>query len=90
MLLSPIVGEFSNEQTRTSFSPSFPLRFREAAEARRFRASACCEIHMGEEGWQSSPANVLELRQATGIPVTVVAGGGHDLGKDYVCVLFDR
>ena len=90
LLLSPIVGEFTNEQTRTSFSPPRPQRLKELADAGRFNAPANCEIHVGEEDWQSIPANVQAFGRLTGIPVTVVPKGGHDLGKAYVSPLLDR
>lgn len=90
LLLSPIVGEFTNEQARTSFSPPRPTRLRELAEAGKFTVPAQCEIHVGEEDWQSIPANVLAFGSLTAIPVTVVPKGGHDLGKDYVGPLLDQ
>ena len=90
LLLSPIVGEFTNEQTRTSFSPPRPQRLKELAETGQFNAPTHCEIHVGEEDWQSIPANVQAFGRLTGIPVTVVPKGGHDLGKAYVGPLLDR
>lgn len=90
LLLSPIVGEFTSDQTRTTFSPPRPTRLRELAEAGRFNAPASCEIHVGEEDWQSIPANVQAFGRLTGIPVSVVPQGGHDLGKLYVGTLLDR
>ena len=89
LLLSPIVGEFSNEQARLNFSPPRPTRLRELAEAGQFKAPAHCEIHVGEEDWQSIPSNVQTFGGLTGIPVTVVPKGGHDLGKEYVGPLLD-
>jgi hypothetical protein len=47
-------------------------------------------MHVGEEDWQSIPANVQALGRLTGIPVNVVPGGGHDLGKEFVGPLLDR
>ena len=90
LLLSPIVGEFTNEQTRTSFSPPRPQRLKDLAEAGQFNAPAHCEIHVGAEDWQSIPANVQAFGRLTGIPVNVVPKGGHDLGKAYVSPLLDR
>jgi hypothetical protein len=90
LLLSPIVGEFSNEQAQVSFSPPYPTRIMELAEAGQFKAPAHCAIHVGEEDWQSIPANVQTLGELTGITVTVVPKGGHDLGKKYVGPLLDR
>jgi pimeloyl-ACP methyl ester carboxylesterase len=90
LLLSPIVGEFTSEETRTTFSPPRPHRLRELAKAGQFNAPARCDIHVGEEDWQSIPANVEAFGRLTGISVTVVPQGGHDLGKEYVGRLLDR
>lgn len=89
LLLSPIVGEFTSDHTRTTISPPRPRRLKELAEAGQFNTPASCEIHVGEEDWQSIPANVQAFGQLTGIPVTVVPQGGHNLGKDYVGPLLD-
>jgi hypothetical protein len=90
LLLSPIVGEFTNEQARTSFSPPRPTKLIELAEAGQFNVPSRCEIHVGEDDWQSIPANVLAFARLTGIPATVVSGSGHELGKGYVGPLLDR
>lgn len=90
LLLSPIVGEFTHAQARTSFSPPRPTRLKDLAEAGQLTVPRLCEIHVGEEDWQSIPANVQALGRLTRIPVTVVPGGGHNLGKDYVGPLLDR
>lgn len=90
LLLSPIVGEFTNEQARTSFSPPRPERLKKLAQTGHFNTPVSCEIHVGEDDWQSIPANVQAFGQMTGIPVTVVPKGGHDLGKEYVGPLLDR
>lgn len=90
LLLSPIVGEFTSEETRTTFSPPRPHRLRELAEAGQFNAPARCEIHVGEEDWQSIPDNVQTFGRLTGIPVTVVPRGGHNLEKSYVGALLDH
>jgi hypothetical protein len=90
LLLSPIVGEFTNEQAKTSFLPPRPERLKTLAGAGQFNAPARCEIHVGEEDWQSIPANVQAFGRLTGIPVTVVPKVGHDLGKAYVGPLLDR
>lgn len=90
LLLSPIVGEFTNAQARTSFSPPRPTRLKDLAEAGDLTVPRVCEMHVGEEDWQSIPANVQALGQLTGIAVTVVPAGGHDLGKEYVGPLLDK
>jgi hypothetical protein len=90
LLLSPIVGEFTNVQARTSFSPPRPTRLKDLAETGHFSVPRLCEMHVGEEDWQSIPANVQALGLLTGITATVVPGGGHDLGRDYVGQLLDQ
>ena len=87
LLLSPIVGEFTNEQARTSFSPPRPMRLKELAEAGQFTAPLSCEIHVGEEDWQSIPSNVQDFGALTGISVNVMPVGGHKLPKAYVSLL---
>ena len=90
LLLSPIVGEFTNEASRTSFSPPRPTRLKELAEAGGFPAPARCEIHVGQQDWQSIPANVRAFGALTGMHVQVVPDVGHELGKSYVGPLLDR
>jgi hypothetical protein len=90
LLLAPIVGEFTNEIARTSFSPPRPTKLKDLSVAGKFNVPASCEIHVGEDDWQSNPVNVREFGELTGIPVTVVPQGGHDLGKDYVGPLLDQ
>ena len=90
LLLSPIVGEFSNEHSKMSFSPPRPKRLLYLAQAGQFNAPAQCEIHVGENDWQSVPAQVQAFGVFTGIPVTLVPGSGHNLSKAYVGPLLDR
>ena len=88
--LSPIVGEFTNMQARTSFSSPRPARLNVLAQKKQFPVPNQCEIQVGAEHWQSNPENVLVFHQLTGIPVIVVPQGHHDLGKAYVGPLLDR
>jgi pimeloyl-ACP methyl ester carboxylesterase len=90
LLLSPIVGEFTNEETRTSFSPPRPTRLRELAEAGQFNAPASCEIHVGEADWQSIPDNVTAFGSLVNAQVTVLEGAGHSLPKAYVAGVLDK
>lgn len=89
LLLSPILGEFTSHQTSTSFSPPRPTRLKEFAQAGKFPAPASCEIHVGENDWQSNPNEVQAFGRLTGIGVNVIPGRGHDLGKDSVGPLLD-
>ena len=90
LLLSPIVGEFTNAEARTSFSPPRPTKLKDLAEAGDLTVPRMCEIHVGEVDWQSIPANVQALGKLTGINVQVVANSGHDLDKKYVGLLLDH
>ena len=90
LLLSPIVGEFTNEQTQMGFSPPFPTALRDRAECGQFNTPSACEIHVGEKDWQSDPNNVQWFGRLTGIPVTVVPEAGHNLGAAYVGAVLDK
>ena len=74
LLLSPIVGEFTNEQAGSTFSPPRHTKLKELAETNKFNVPSRCEIHVGQEDWQSIPANVQAFGRFTGIPTNVVPG----------------
>jgi len=90
LLLSPIVGEFSNEETLMNFIPPRSTYLYEVAERGEFPKLTNCEIHVGSEDWQSNPRNVTRFAELVGIDVHVVQDGGHMLPKDYVGNLLDR
>jgi hypothetical protein len=90
LLLSPIVGEFTNAEARTSFSPPRPTRLKDLADTGQFSVPHLCEMHFGEEDCLGIPATVQALGLLTGIPAIVVPGSGHDLGKEYVGLLLER
>ncbi len=90
LLLSPIVGEFANEATMMNFIPPRSTFLKEAAERGLFPKLTNCEIHVGQDDWQSSPANVAAFASLVGIKVNIVEGAGHSLPKDYVGQLLDR
>ncbi|WP_146183962.1 MULTISPECIES: hypothetical protein [unclassified Limnohabitans] len=48
------------------------------------------EIDVGEENWQSIPANVEAFSSRTGIQFNVVSKGQLDPGKEYFVALVDR
>jgi hypothetical protein len=89
LLLSPIVGDFRDETTQVGFVPPRPEFLMEQALAGCFPKLTQAEIHVGSEDWQSNPVNVQAFGDAVGIPVTVVPGGGHMLGKEYVAGVLD-
>ena len=90
ILLSPIVGEFSNEDTRMNFVPPRADKIQQLAEAGSFPIPIHCEVHVGSEDWQSNPVNVTAFGSMLGIPVTVVPNAGHMLPKEYVGNLLAR
>ncbi len=90
LLLSPIVGDFRNEQVNMGFVPPFPERLLELAEGGKFSKPNKCQIHVGTEDWQSVPVNVLKFADFVGIEVFLVQGAGHTLGIDYVSGILDK
>lgn len=85
MLLSPIVGEFGNEdETRPmNFIPPYAEKLFELARSGQFPRPDHCEIHTGSEDWQSCE-NAKIFGEMVGLQVHVVAGAGHTLPKAYV------
>jgi pimeloyl-ACP methyl ester carboxylesterase len=90
LLLSPIIGEFSAEDVKTSFIPPRAGQLQQLALEGSFPKLERCEIHVGELDWQSIPANVQKFADVVGLTVTVVPGDGHMLSKPYVTALLDR
>jgi hypothetical protein len=91
LLLSPIVGEFSDEATSgLGFIPPRADRLAMLAKAGAYPVPKRCEIQVGELDWQSNPANVIHLANFLGLPVNVVPQGGHMLEKRYVSAVLDR
>ena len=90
LLLSPIVGEFSNNETGTHFVPPRSRKLKELAQAKKFPTPQSCEIHVGEQDWQSNPEHVSEFGRLLNISVTVVPRAGHMLPKEYVTTVLDQ
>jgi len=84
LLLSPILGEFGDENTGTYFVPPRANKLKELADLGSFPTPINCEIHVGSEDWQSNPDAVTTFGRLVGIPVNVVPGNGHMLDKTYV------
>ena len=61
LLLSPIVGEFSNEETRMGFIPPKAGELLTLAADGRYPAPLRCEIHVGDQDWQSNPDSVIRF-----------------------------
>ncbi len=62
----------------------------ERVQAGLYHTPKHCEIHVGEQDWQSNPDNVQALATLMAWNVTVVPEAGHMLPKDYVSALLDR
>ncbi|MDH4466166.1 MAG: hypothetical protein QE290_19230 [Acidovorax sp.] len=90
LLLSPIVGEFANEEMKMGFIPPRATKLSDLAMSGKYPTPVNCEIHVGEEDWQANPCNVTALAEQLGLQVTVAKGRGHMLGKDYVSAVLDR
>lgn len=90
ILLSPIVGEFANddEVRPMNFVPPRAEKLLELANAGSFPVPLHCEIHVGSEDWQSCP-NATAFGKLVGMKVNVVDGAGHGLPKAYVGALLD-
>jgi predicted alpha/beta hydrolase family esterase len=89
LLLSPIIGEFSNEETLIHFIPPRSTHLFEVAQRGAFPKLTNSAIHVGSEDWQSNPSSVKRFGDLVGIDVHVVQDGGHMLPKDYVGNLLD-
>ena len=91
VLLSPIVGEFANddEARPMNFIPPYAEKLLELASKGKFPIPVKCEIHTGSEDWQSC-ANSKAFGAMVGIKVHVVEGAGHMLPKEYVSGVLDQ
>lgn len=90
LLLSPIVGDFAEEDRKMFFIPPRADKLKKLTEAGVMPVPRDCEIHVGSKDWQSIPSSVVYLGNLLGITVTVVPGVGHNLGKEYVGGVLDR
>lgn len=89
LMFSPIVGDFEAPDAWTSFSPPRPDVLSNLARLKTYPTPRCCEIHVGENDWQSNPDSVKAFANLTGIAVNVVSGQGHMLDKEYVSSVLD-
>jgi len=90
LLLSPIVGESTNEATTTTFVPPRATQLFKLAKSGRYSVPHNCEMHVGSEDWQCNPENVQKLAELIQAKVFVVEGAGHSLPKSYVGELLDK
>ncbi len=90
LLLSPIVGQFSDESTSTGYIPPRAEKLTVLAENGQYSAPLNCEIDVGTDDWQSHPENVKRFGGWVQAPVTVVSNAGHRLDPEYVAGVLDR
>lgn len=90
LLLSPIVGEFGNEDLQMGFIPPRAKKLFELASAGHYPTPTQCQVHVGGDDWQSNLANVTKLGQLLNIPISVVPNNGHMLEVSYVNKLLDE
>ena len=92
MLLSPIVGEFENqdEDKPMTFITPRSTRLMELAESGSYPTPKYCEMSVGSEDLQACEANVSQFGRLVGIPVHVVPDGGQNLPHSYVGALLDN
>lgn len=89
LILSPIIGEFANEESGAFFSPPYPKKLYGLAKTGSFPIPKDVQIHVGAQDWQSAPENVKQFGDLTGIPVAVVPNAGHMLPREYVARILD-
>ena len=89
LLLSPIVGGFSDQKTGRVFSPPQQDKLLGAATASKYPKLTRCEVHTGSEDWQSHPQAVTTFFKLIGVEAHVADGLGHSLGSDYVGKILD-
>jgi hypothetical protein len=90
LLLSPIIGDFSQDDGLRIFSPPRSGKLQSLVKSGHFNSPLNCEIHVGAQDWQSNPEDVTEFAKLLDIPVHVVENSGHMLDKKYVQGLLDR
>ena len=89
LLLSPIVGGFSDEGTGRVFSPPQENRLLNLAQNGQFPQLERCAVHTGSEDWQSHPDAVTRFFNLIGVQTVIADGRGHSLGIDYVDSVLD-
>ncbi len=89
LLFSPIVGEFSNNDTGTYFLPPRAGQLKKLIQSGKYPRPECCQCHVGKADWQSNPTSVLELGEFLNFDVKVVPAAGHMLPKEYVNQVLD-
>lgn len=90
LLLSPIVGEFTNDEKMMSFIPPKSEEIRSLINSGNYPTPLNIEMHVGSEDWQSNPQNVEAVANQLQVKYSIVPGDGHSLSKSYVGSVLDK
>ena len=90
LLLSPIVGEFTNDEKMMSFVPPKSEELKALVNSGNYPTPHHIEMHVGSEDWQSNPDSVKALATKLAVNYAVVPSEGHSLSKAYVATILDR
>ena len=89
LLLSPIVGEFTNDEKMMSFVPPKSDELKNLVDTGKYPTPINIEMHVGSEDWQSSPDSVKAIANKLNITYSIVPNEGHSLSKKYVGKVLD-
>ena len=90
LLLSPILGGVTDEETMRYNSPPRADKLMGLIDAGEYPKLEQLQIHVGEHDWQSVADRGLEFAAAVGGQCVVVPDRGHMLGEEYVGGVLDR
>lgn len=90
LLLSPIVGEFTNNEKMMSFVPPRSDDLKNLINSGNYPTPLHIEVHVGSEDWQSNPESVKSVAIQLDIAYSIVPNDGHSLSKAYVGSVLDR
>ena len=90
LLLSPIVGEFTNDERMMNFVPPKSDELKGLVDSGNYPTPLNIEMHVGSKDWQSNPDSVKALGSKLGINYSVIPNEGHSLSKAYVGSVLDR
>ena len=90
LLLSPVLGGFTDAKTMRDFSPPRSKRLMELSGNSDFPNPVKMEVHVGDQDWQSPSQMVIDFCNTVECEHTIVKGKGHELGKGYVGSVIDK
>jgi hypothetical protein len=77
LLLSPIMGGFDDAASGTQFVPPQAELLPQRVEAGTFNAPEHCEVHVGEQDWQSGPEGVKRHTHRAAVQRQLPTGADH-------------